>query len=242
MTLTTRQLPVYVSALTLCCAFGVSSCSGMNSTAAAEAGKAEAIAGGTFSNLNELDYTAPTDTARISPSDMLQITVFQADELSGKVRVDASGNISLPLIGAIKVAGLSPIEAENRIKSLLGEKYLQNPQVTVFMESFTTQRVTIEGEVNKPGVYPIEGSASLMQAIALGGGITDLADPTKVVLFRRVGNQTKAYNLDIKGIQSGNMRDPYLRADDRVVVHRSDNRFWLKEVTGTIRGFISPIL
>lgn len=237
-----KSLTLFQALALFCGAIGLSACSGMNSTADAQAGKAEAIVGGTFASLKELDYSAPTDSAKIAPADMLEIKVFQADELSGKVRVDASGKISLPLIGAIQVAGLTPIEVENRVKGLLAAKYLQDPQVTVFMESFTTQRVTVEGEVNKPGVYPIEGSASLMQAIAMGGGVTDLADPKKIVLFRRVGNQTKAYNLDLKSIQGGSMRDPYLRSDDRVVVHRSDNRFWIREVTGTIRGFVSPVL
>jgi polysaccharide export outer membrane protein len=120
---------------------------------------------------------------------------------------------------------------------MLGKKYLQDPQVTVFMESLTNQRVTLEGQMKKPGVYPIAGSATLLQAIAMGEGLSDLADPTKIVLFRRSGNQTKAYNLNVNAIRDGKMRDPYVRGDDRIIVHRSDSRYWLRE-TATL---LSPL-
>jgi polysaccharide export outer membrane protein len=218
---------------------GLGACSSTGGTSAGDTA-GEAVAGGVFSNLNELDYTASSEEASIATGDMLDIKVFQAEELSGKVRVDSNGQISLPLIGAFNVAGSTPIEVETKIKGLLGKTYLQNPQITVFMESFTNQRLTLEGEVRKPGVYPIAGSATLLQAIAMGEGLSDLADPAKVVLFRRVGNQTKAYNLNIDAIRSGKMRDPYIRGDDRIIAHRSDSRYWTREVTDTIRGFITP--
>lgn len=190
-----------------------------------------------FSSLKELDYTASTEQVTIAPGDMLDIKVFQAEELSGKVRVESNGRVSLPLIGEFEVAGLTPVEAEKKLQDLLGRKYLQNPQVTVFMESFTNQRVTLEGEVSKPGVYPINGSMTLLQAIALSAGPSNLADPSKVVLFRRNGEQTKAYHLDLTKIREGSMGDPYLRGDDRIIVHRSNSRYWLRE-TATL---LSPL-
>jgi polysaccharide export outer membrane protein len=201
---------------------------------------AAAMDGNLFASLNELDYLAPQEASRITPDDILDIKVFQADELSGKVRVASDGNISLPLIGTLGVGGLTPIEAENRIKGLLGQKYLQNPQVTVLVEGgFTKQRVTVEGQVQKPGVYPIEGSFTLLQSIALAGGLADLASPDRVVLFRRKGNQMKAYRLDMNAIREGKMRDPYVRGDDRIVAHRSDSRYWFKEVKSMISGLVS---
>lgn len=216
-------------------AAGLAACSTTGST------PMDAGTGNVFSSLNDLDYTATTELAQVSPSDMLEIKVFQAEELSGKVRVDSDGNISLPLIGSVKVAGLTPIEVENKLKSLLAARYLQNPQVTVFVEDFSNQRVTLEGQIKKPGVFPITSAVTVLQAIAMSEGLSDMADPKKVVLFRRVNNQTRAYNLNLDAIRDGKMRDPYVRGDDRIVVHRSDSRYWLKEVTGIMRGIISPL-
>lgn len=190
-----------------------------------------------FADNKELEYTVANEQVTISAGDMLDIKVFQADELSGKVRVDSNGQISLPLLGTIKVAGLTPIEVETRLKNQLGSKYLQNPQVTVFMEKFTNQRVTLEGEVKKPGVYPITGSVTLLQAIAMAEGLATLADESKVVLFRRVGDKTKAYNLNLGSIRNGTLRDPYIRGDDRIVVHRSDSRYWLRETATILSPF-----
>lgn len=190
-----------------------------------------------FANAKELDYTSTDEQATVAAGDMLDIKVFQAQELSGKVRVDSNGQISLPLVGAMSVIGLTPIEVETKLKTLLGSKYLQNPEVTVFMESFTNQRVTLEGEMRRPGVYPITGSVTLLQAIAMAEGLAPLADPSKIVLFRRSGEQTKAYNVDLDAIRSGKMRDPYIRGDDRIVVHRSDSRYWLRETA----ALLSPI-
>lgn len=186
-----------------------------------------------FSDPKELDYTPPQQDYRIGSSDLLDIKVFQAPELSQPVRVDPRGNISLPLVGTIKAEGLSQIELEQRLKQLLGVKYLNDPQVTVFISEFTNQRVTVEGQVKTSGVFPVKGEMSLLQAIALAGGMTDLADPSKTVLFRKKGTALKAYNINLDDIRDGKMRDPYIRNDDRIIVHRSGTRYWLREV-GTL--------
>lgn len=199
-----------------------------------------AQAGTIFSNNRELDYVSGAEEYRIGPSDLLEIKVFQADELSRDVRVDPQGNITLPLLGKIPVAGQTQAELEQKLAGLMQKSMLQDPQVTVFIKEFTSQRVTVEGEVNKPGVYPISGQATVLQAIAMGEGLTNLASPDRVVLFRNAGKQTKAYRLDLNAIRDGKARDPYVRNDDRIVVHRSDSRFWMKEVTGTVRGLFTP--
>jgi len=196
--------------------------------------------GSIFSSLRELDYLAPTENTAISSGDLLDIKVFQAEELSGKYKVGSDGKISLPLIGALSVSGKTPLVVETQLSGLLKQKYLQDPQVSILVESFTNQRVTVEGEVNKPGVYPIEGSITFLQAIALAGGLANLASPDKVVLFRRNGQQVKAYQLDIQAIRDGRLRDPYIRGNDQIVAHRSDSRYWFKEVKDMMSGLINP--
>ncbi len=197
-----------------------------------------------FSDIRELDFTPPKQEYKIGASDLLAIKVFQADELSQSVRVDPRGNISMPLIGSVRAEGLSQFQLQRAIAQKLKASYLQNPQVTVSIEEFTKQRVTVEGEVRKAGVYPIQGEITLLQAIALAGGPSNLADPKKTVIFRKKGKAIKAYNLDLDAIREGKMRDPYILNDDRVIVHRSGSRYWLREI-GTLLNpvrMITPMI
>ncbi len=237
MNASVKHIRFSLAVTALICCIGLSACSTTGGSASTADGNNDAVTAQLFSNTNELDYTSSSEQVSIAAGDMLEIKVFQAEELSGKVRVDTNGQISLPLIGALTVAGSTPIEVEKKLTALLGKKYLQNPQVTVFMESFTNQRVTVEGEVKKPGVYPITGAVTLVQAIAMSEGLSGLADSSKIVLFRRSADQTKAYHLDIDAIRKGTMRDPYLRGDDRVIVHRSDSRYWLRETATLLSPF-----
>jgi polysaccharide export outer membrane protein len=184
-----------------------------------------------------LDYTAGAEDYRLGAADLLEIKVFQADELSREVRVDAHGSITLPLLGKIQVAGLTQSETEQKLANLMQQNLLQNPQVTVFIKEFTSQRVTVEGQVKKPGVYPIAGQATVLQAIAMAEGPSDLAATDKVVLFRRHGQQNKTYLVDLNAIRNGQAPDPYVRNDDRIVMHRSDSRYWMRE-TATL---LSPL-
>ena len=182
-------------------------------------------------------YT-PTAEYRIGAGDLLEVKVFQAPELSGETRVDNNGNISLPLLGDIYVKGLTKSQLEQQVQSLLSRNLLQNPQVTVFIKEFTAQRVTVEGSVIKPGVFPIQGSMTLLQALALAGGPADLANQKQLTLFRRLpNNQVKTYTMDLTAIRKAQVPDPYLQNDDRIVVSRSETRFLVREA-GTV---LSPL-
>ena len=211
-----------------------SSMGGSSSTNGSTAQGAEPDANAVFSDIKELNFTPPQQDYRIGAGDLLDIKVFQPPELSQPTRVDQQGNISLPLLGTIRAAGMTQIELEKRLATALGAKYLQDPQVTVFIQEFTAQRVTIEGEVKTSGVFPIKGEMTVLQAVALAGGLTSLADPAKTVLFRKKGNTLKAYNINLDSIRDGKIRDPYIKNDDRVIVHRSGTRFWLREVGSLI--------
>ncbi|MBO0614344.1 polysaccharide biosynthesis/export family protein [Thiothrix fructosivorans] len=197
-----------------------------------------------FASTAELDYTAKAEEYRIGVADLLETSVFRAEEFSRQARVDSDGNISLPLLGNIKVEGLTPVQTEQVIAERLRQKYLQNPQVTVFVKEYSSQHITLDGSFKTPGVYPITaGQVNLIQALALGNGLDDMADPSKIVLFRKVGNQVKAYQLNIDTIRKGQSKNPYLRNNDIIVAHRSDSRYWLKEVSSSmsnIANILSP--
>ena len=188
-------------------------------------------------------YEALSDY-RIGAHDLLQITVFQVEELSRQVRVNSSGMISLPLVGAVHAGGLTVAELEAGISKALGKDLVQDPQVTVFVQEFTSQRVTVEGAVTKPGIFPLTGKTTLLQTIALAQGLDPIADPQGIVIFRMVKGKKMAALFDIKRIRHGDMDDPLIYGDDIVVVDRSGGRSLLKGVTDTLRGFIGfqPII
>lgn len=182
-------------------------------------------------------YEAVSDY-RIGAHDLLQITVFQVDELSRQVRVNSNGMISLPLVGAVHAGGLTVAELEAGISKALGKDLVQDPQVTVFVQEFTSQRVTVEGAVAKPGIFPLTGKTTLLQTIALAQGLDELADPQGIVIFRMVKGKKMAALFDIQRIRRGDMNDPLIYGDDIVVVDRSGGRAFLKGFTDTLRGFV----
>jgi polysaccharide export outer membrane protein len=184
---------------------------------------------------------AAAATHRLTVGDVLDIGVFQAEELSTQERVNEAGAIVLPLIGPVPVAGLTTDEAERRIADALAKDYLQNPQVDIFVSEFADQEVSVGGEVDKPGVFPISGRTTLLQAIALAGGTTDLAKESEVVVFRTapVGSTISAYVVDLNKVERGELGDPLLVANDKIVVPRSSSRAFVSDVTDTLRGFIS---
>lgn len=167
---------------------------------------------------------------RIGAEDLLEIQVFGVDQLSRTVRVNARGQISLPLIGTLTVGGRTAQQAEALIAAKLGEEYLQDPQVSLFIREYTSQRVTIEGAVNRPGVYPLRGPTTLLQSLAVAGGQANLSDMTEVMLFRADnGGKRETLVYDVDRIRSGELEDPPVVNDDLIVVKRSKARTFLKD-------------
>lgn len=167
---------------------------------------------------------------RIGEDDLLEVQVFGVEQLSRTVRVNARGLVSLPLIGQLQVAGLTAQEAEAAITRKLGEKYLQNPQVSLFIKEFTTQRVTIEGAVNRPGIYPLRGQTTLLTSLALAGGQAALSDMSEVMLFRADANGKRVgIQYDVEKIRRGELDDPTVVNDDLIVVNRSKSRTVLRD-------------
>lgn len=177
---------------------------------------------------------------RIGPQDLLEIEVFNVNDLKRTVRVNSNGLVTLPLIGNVNVGSLTAQEAEALIASQLAEKYLQNPQVSVFIREFTSQRFTVEGAVNKPGIYPMTGRITLLRALALAGGGATMADMSEIKMFRfneRGDRETFSYNAD--DIRNGTKEDPVLRNDDVVVVQRDRTRALLRD--SVLRDVIDSI-
>ena len=166
---------------------------------------------------------------RISQQDILQISVFQINDLNSAVQVSQDGNITLPLIGKVQVAGRSTYEAEQIIAGKLRQKYLQSPQVSVSVKTYG-KRVTVSGSVMAPRVLADDGNTTLSQAIANAGGVSKVADSTRIHVARSQNQhvQDALYNLD--DIQAGKTTDPLLKGGDIVVVEQSGTKVALESV------------
>lgn len=176
---------------------------------------------------------------RIGPSDEIEIEVFQVPDLSGVEKVNARGYINMPLIGLVKVAGLTQEEAENLIATMLEKDYLQDPQVNIDIKDYVSQQVTVLGSVKSPGVYPLKGPTTLLQVIALAGGPVSIADVSNVLVFRSNDKgEVVGYIVNLGEIQTGAKKDPKVAGNDRVVVPRSGSRAMIKGITDTLRGFV----
>jgi polysaccharide biosynthesis/export protein len=167
---------------------------------------------------------------KIAPLDVLEITVLGLPDLTRTAQVSTSGQISLPLINNVKAAGLSSAQLEKSIASKLSATYLQSPQVTVFIKEYNSQKITVDGAVNKPGIYPITGKMSLLQAIALAEGLNLVADTSGVLVFRSSGGKRQAARFDLKQVRGGRIPDPQLQAGDIVMVDESATRTTLRDV------------
>ena len=162
---------------------------------------------------------------RIGAQDLLNIRVFGVEELTRDVRVNSNGHISLPLVGTVMAGGRTIPELESDLAKKYAEGYLQRPQVTVFVKEFTSQRITVEGAVKKPGIYPITGRTSLLQAIALAEGVDDrTADLGGIVVMRKVDGRKQAAVFDLRQVRKGLVEDPQLYGDDIVVVEQSGSK------------------
>lgn len=204
---------------------------------AASAAPAPASPAGARNAVDSADPLAKVlDEYRIGPSDLIEISVFQVPELSKTVRIGARGALSLPLIGQIQAGGLTSQELETLIAKKLQESYLQDPQVSVFIKEFISQRVTVEGNVNKTGVFPISGKTTLLQAIALAGGLDKLANDEDIKIFRdRKDGSREILAYDLEPIRKGEAQDPVLSTNDVIVVGKSAGRSTLKDITETLR-------
>lgn len=161
---------------------------------------------------------------RVGPSDVLFVNVFGVSEYTGDYTVDSLGRIQMPLVGGVAVAGRTPDEVAALVTKTLGESYLRSPKVQVQIKTAASQRVTVDGSVGAPGVYPIAGKTTLVQAIALARGTNENANPRRTVIFRTVNGQRMAAAFDLTDIRRGESPDPDVFANDIIVVDGSSTR------------------
>lgn len=165
--------------------------------------------------------TPGSDGYRIGPQDVIEVSIYQAPDLTKTVQVAEGGLINLPLVGDVRAGGITARELEHELKAKYGARYLQNPQVSVFVREFNSQRVTLEGAIGRPGILPYKGPTTLLQVVASAGGMKDIADGSEVMVFRTANGKKEAARFDMDAIMAGTAQDPPILQGDVIIVGTS---------------------
>lgn len=190
-----------------------------------------------YTQLAAATATTEGQVYRIGDGDGLKINVFQEPDLSlSDAVVDVNGNITVPLIGDIPAIGLTTAELAAELTGQL-RRYVINPQVTVAITRSVAKRVFVEGDVNKAGVFPLEGKVTLLGALAMAEGTTEIADTRQVLVFRTVNGQRYGAKFDVDAIRGGAAEDPRITSQDVVVVGTSSRKEWVRNLIQ-----LSPVL
>jgi len=178
----------------------------------------------------------------IGPMDTISIEVEGMPDLLREVVVDGQGMISYPMAGDINASGMTTTQLARAIEGKMRENYVRNPRVSVNLVELASSIITVDGEVNRPGLYPVARDMTLLQAVAVAGGDTDFARTSAVLIFREIGNQEYVGLYDLKGIRYGNYVDPKVYPNDKIVVSESEARRFLQTVEPLMGLVTSPII
>lgn len=175
---------------------------------------------------------APADSYRIGSQDVLSLTCFDDASVTGKYIVQPDGEINLPLIGSVKVAGLTIVELETQLKKRFQDGgFFNNPRITVAVEQYKSQKVIIQGEVRAPGQYTLTGGMHLLELIALAGSMLPSASGEVVVIRNKVPDQPEVIRADLGHLQNGVSEGAVaLQNGDVVIVQQADRAYVLGEV------------
>lgn len=213
----------------------------LDEPAGADPGAGTAV-GGSGSWVRAVEGPPPAPVRRaehLRVGDLLRVRVQQADELSTEGRVDAAGDLTLPLLGPVRVAGRTAAAAASEIADRLRQDYMRDPHVELEVLEPAPREVTVLGAVKRSGVYRLQGETTLLGAIALAQGFDPLAKESGVILFRKdAAGRPVAYVVDTAAAQRGSSADPELQGGDRVVVPRSGGAVFLKGAAETLRALL----
>jgi polysaccharide export outer membrane protein len=183
-----------------------------------------------------VDTQAPRPDATIGPLDHLAVTVFREPDLTvPDVLVDETGHVQLPLVGDFKAAGKTADALSAEISSKL-RSYLTQPQVAVALKQAAARQVTVAGSVVQPGVYPIEGRVTLLQAVALARGPSQVASMKQAFIFRTLNGQRTAARFDLDAIAKGKATDPEVQPGDTVTLGSSGFKTAWRDALDTLRS------
>lgn len=187
------------------------------------------------------DLSADNRASLIGPLDVINVEVFGVPELTRELQVDLSGQIAMPLIGQVDARGKTPPELSQQIAGQL-RGYVRNPNVTINVKTSVSQVVTVDGEVEQPGLYPVTNQTTLMRAIASAQGLAEFAKLDDVVVLRTVNNKRLAGLYNLGAIRRGQYADPAIYANDVVIVGDSPARRLFRDVVSTAPLLAAPLV
>jgi polysaccharide export outer membrane protein len=184
----------------------------------------------------------PSPEYRVGPRDVLNISVFEEAELTGRYTVDNDGTFTFPLVGRVTAGGRTLRQIETTLTRLLADGYLKKPQVSIEVESYRSQSVFIMGEVRSPNKYPLSGNMTLIEALAAAGSVTNNASNVVLVIHPRravagpvlpsEAGDAQVQRVNIKDLQAGKLTENVvIRDGDTIYVPKAETIF----ITGQVR-------
>lgn len=196
-----------------------------------------------FSQANDAVQPSPSNAPShigsgdviLASGDLLEVTVAGAPEYRYEVRITSSGDASLPMLGKLKIAGLTTPQAEAAVaQRLQANGYFNNPQVAIFVKDYAAAGISVLGEVQKPGIYPLPGNRTLLDAISAGGGLTPRAGKVATITHRGAKDQPEAVSLSQADGQTTNVE---IQPGDTIVISKAGMVYVVgdvKEPTGIV--------
>jgi polysaccharide export outer membrane protein len=175
--------------------------------------------GGAGDNVR-VNLPPPTEKSTVGPGDVFVMEVVGEKELPREYQVASDGSVDVPYLHTVQVAGLEPQEIGRLVRKLMMDgKILRDPSVIVQVKEYNSRRVTIMGQVAKPGTFPYTTGLTLIQALSQAGGLTGIANLDKVNLTRHLGSGSRTVVISIGSIMEGRSADIPLQSGDRIFVH-----------------------
>lgn len=176
-----------------------------------------------YANAGKADYI-------LGPGDVVKVTIYDHDDMTTEARIKDNNAITFPLIGEVQIGGKTPSGAEQLIATMLDKGgYVMKPQVNLVVTLFSSQQVSVLGEVNKPGKYPLQSSSTVLDMLATAGGIDQIGGDN-VVLMRQTPKGTTRKEIDLHDITSGKTADMNVQGDDVIYVPRAPQFYVYGEV------------
>ncbi len=174
---------------------------------------------------------------KLGPDDMVEVSVYNVPELTTKTRINASGDLYLPLIGYVMVGGLTPDQAQTLIEKRLSEGgFVNNPHVSVLVTQQGAQGASVLGQVNRPGIYPVSGSAHLFDLISASGGLTDKAGRSASITHRDQPDKPQVVEL-ARNLEDKPESNITIAPGDTIVIRKADIVYVVGDV-GRPSGFL----
>ena len=167
----------------------------------------------------KVDLSEHLKKVGLGPGDVFELRVYREKELTGTHRISSEGDVDVPLIGRIKVDGMTPGEIGEVISTKLREGYIRDPSVSIYPKEYNSKKIIVLGEVAKPGTFPFKNNMTVVEAITLAGGFKSSANKNYVVVTRKIEGKEQRIEVPVQDITEGLASNLALNAGDIVFVH-----------------------